>query len=186
MSQYPLILASASPRRRKILEGMGLTFDVVIPEVEEIHWVADPAGTVAENAARKCRWACERHALSRVIAADTVVVFGGSCIGKPVDRKDATAMLMAFSGKCQTVFTGVAMCRPQRPLLQTTVTSQVYFRELTPDVIEEYITRVDPLDKAGGYDIDQYSDLIIRGYEGSWTNIMGLPQDDVEEWLACK
>ena len=181
-----LTLASASPRRRKILEACGLSFRVVVPEVEEVHWHGDPEGTVTENAARKCRWACERYPLVTVIAADTVVVFNGESIGKPKSYDEAVTMLEQFSGCSQMVYTGVAMGISDQPLQQSTTKSRVHFRELNSSDIEAYFRRVDPLDKAGGYDIDQHSDLIIRDYEGSWTNIMGLPRAIVEAWLTCK
>lgn len=180
------MLASASPRRRKILAALGLPFRVVVPEVEEVSLCGDPEGTVTENAARKCRWARERHASATVIAADTIVVFEGESIGKPGSYDEAVAMLERFSGHSQTVYTGVAMDGPDQPMRQRTAKSQVHFRELTAAVIEQYFRYVDPLDKAGGYDIDQHGDLIIRGYEGSWTNIMGLPQSVVKAWLTCK
>jgi septum formation protein len=184
--EVPLILASASPRRRKILESMGLTFDVVVPLVEEIHETSDPTGTVQENAARKCAWARDQHPGVAVIAADTVVVFDGECIGKPKSLVDAVAMLRRFSATSQTVFTGVAMATAGGDVTSRVDRSVVHFRELTDAAIEKYVQLVDPLDKAGGYDIDQHGDLIIRGYEGSWTNIMGLPQRIVEDWLPCR
>ena len=184
MSSTPLVLASASPRRHKILTAMGLVFEFVVSAVEEVHWLDDPKGTVRENAARKCMWASERQPDVTVIAADTVVVLDGKAIGKPKSRQEAAAMLRSSSGRTQTVYTGLAMgCR--RQLLEQSVTkSLVHFRDLTDAAIEQYFQRVDPLDKAGGYDIDQHSDSIIRGYEGSWTNIMGLPQGVLEQWLA--
>ena len=183
---FPLILASASPRRRKILESMNVAFNVAIPDVEEVHRDDDPEGTVTENASRKCEWARGRFPEAGIIAADTVVVFDGKSIGKPRSIVDATAMLQKFSGHSQTVYTGVAMAYgPPEPVVRVEK-SEVHFRELSDLAIEEYFRRVDPLDKAGGYDIDQYHHLIIRAYEGSWTNIMGLPQGIVEAWLACR
>lgn len=182
----PLILASASPRRRKILESMDLTFQVETPDVEEVHWDNDPEGTVKENAVRKCTWAQKRFPEAGIIAADTVVVFEGKSIGKPKSIVDATAMLQRFSGRSQVVYTGVATVRgPQKPVVSITK-SEVHFRELSDAAIIEYFAKVDPLDKAGGYDIDQRHHLIIRAYEGSWTNIMGLPRDVVEAWLSCR
>ena len=187
MNMSPFILASASPRRAKILKSMGLVFDVVVPVVDEVHWDDDPEGTVRENAARKCSWACLQHPAATIIAADTVVVLDGKCIGKPKSRDEAVAMLRNASGRTQRVFTGMAMgCLDDQRLEQHTEMSRVHFCELTDVVIEQYLQHVNPLDKAGGYDIDQKADLIIRGYEGSWTNIMGLPQEVLERWLACK
>jgi len=186
MNACRLVLASASPRRRQILERMGLCFDVVVPVVDEVHWDDDPAGTVVENATRKCTWARARHPGAAIIAADTVVVFEGKSIGKPPSRHAAAAMLRRFSGHCQSVYTGVAMAGPQRPLVHRVAESLVHFRVLSEATIQQYIDQVDPVNKAGGYDIDQHGDLIIQSHEGSWTNIMGLPREVVEAWLSCK
>ncbi len=182
----PLVLASGSPRRRKILDSMGLTFQVEIPNVDEVHRDDDPEGTVRENATRKCEWAQARFPDAGIIAADTVVVFNGKSIGKPKSIVDATAMLRRFSGHSQIVYTGVAMARGTQIPTVRVEKSEVHFRELSDAAIAGYFERVDPLDKAGGYDIDQHHQLIIRAYEGSWTNIMGLPQDVVEAWVSCR
>ncbi len=183
--KFKLILASASPRRSKILEEMGLAFDVIVPDVDEVHWDADPTGTVRENAKRKCVWAYEQYADAAVIAADTVVVFDGKCIGKPESMVEAKDMLRQFSGKTQTVYTGMAIYRPQQKIKICVDRSDVHFCNISDTVIEKYFSLVDPLDKAGGYDIDQHGDLIISGHDGSWTNIMGLPKEMVEK-LLCK
>ena len=165
---------------------MGLAFDVVIPNVDEVHWDDAPEATVKENASRKCAWAQGRYAEADIIAADTVVVFDDKSIGKPSSLVDATAMLRKFSGHSQIVYTGVALARQRHPMELHVIQSLVHFRELSDAAIEEYFQRVNPLDKAGGYDIDQHHELIIRAYEGSWTSIMGLPQDVVEARLACR
>jgi len=180
-----LMLASASPRRRRILKEMGLTFEVIIPDVEEVHWDDDPTGTVRENAKRKCRWAHERNPGTTIIAADTIVVFEEKCIGKPESMIDAKAMLQKFAGKTQIVYTGVAMVYPQREMEVFVDKSTVRFRDISDNDIEEYHKLVNPLDKAGAYGIGQHRELIISGYDGSLTNIMGLPKEMVEK-LLCK
>ena len=182
-----IILASASPRRKKILDEMGLCFKVMIADVDEVRMDDDPRATVSENAGLKCDWAAKRNPNSIVIAADTVVVFDGRCLGKPQSMDEATSMLRSFSGKSQTVYTGVAFClheKGDKDIILSVEKSVVHFRELSDKVIEKYLSLVNPLDKAGGYDIDQHGDLIIAGYEGSWTNIMGLPKDIIAEYLC--
>jgi septum formation protein len=182
-----IILASASPRRKKILEEMELCFEVVIADVNEVHMDDNPAGTVSENAERKCNEVSSGNPHSIVIAADTVAVFGGRCLGKPQSMAAAAAMLQSFSDKSQTVYTGVALHLPQeerKAAICRVEKSVVHFRELSDSIIAEYLSLVNPLDKAGGYDIDQHGELIISGYEGSWTNIMGLPKEVIAEYLC--
>jgi len=180
-----LILASASLRRSKILKELGLTFEVIIPDVDEVHWNDDPVGTVEENAKRKCNCISQQYPDMIVIAADTVVVFDGKCLGKPKTIQEAREMLGLFSGKSQTVYSGIAIATPQESLDLYLEKSEVHFRKISDTVIDQYFSLVDPLDKAGGYDIDQHSDLIISGYDGSWTNIMGLPKEIIEK-ILCK
>ena len=164
---------------------MGLAFSVKAPPVEEVHWDERPEATVRENARRKCEWCRAQHPASRIIAADTVVVFEGLCIAKPATREQAVAFLERFSGKRQTVYTGTALYNPRRTVDVAVTVSTVFFRELTADDIGSYFEKVDPMDKAGAYDINQYGDAIIASYEGSWSNIMGLPRKKVAEWLRC-
>ncbi|MCL1909916.1 MAG: Maf family protein, partial [Kiritimatiellaeota bacterium] len=104
------IAATASARRHKILRELGVDFEVFVTHCEETHDEFDAVGTVVANALAKHREAAEHFPDAWIIAADTVVEFEGRCIGKPVDYDDARRMLMAFSGKRQTVFTAVAMC----------------------------------------------------------------------------
>ncbi len=163
---------------------MGLVFDVVVPDVAEVHWDEDPVGTVRENALRKCEWCRTRHPDCRIITADTVVVFQGRCIGKPESMEQARDFLRAFSGRTQAVYTGVGLYTPHGGVAIRVDESVVHFRELDDACIDTYFARVHPLDKAGAYDIDQHGELIIRDSEGSWTNIMGLPCEMIERWLV--
>jgi septum formation protein len=176
-----IILASASPRRRKILESMGLNFRVVVADVSEIYLEHNPEETVTENAELKCNWVRGHFPESIVIAADTVVCFEGVNLGKPQSMTDAKTMLKSFSGKVQEVYSGIAIAYPGCAPDLFLVKSEVHFKELSDEIIAKYLNLVDPLDKAGGYDIDQHSDLIISGYTGSRTNIMGLPQDIIKK-----
>lgn len=183
-SVAPILLASASPRRRKILEDLGVTFDAVVPAVEEVHHPTRARHSALENASRKYAWARARFPGRRIVAADTVIDFAGRCVGKPNSMDAADAMFRAFSGREHVVLTAVALTGADgEPSLQV-FESRVRFRQLDELVIRDYFRRVNPLDKAGGYDIDQYADLIVASYSGSVTNIMGLPEEVLRPWLG--
>jgi len=180
----PLILASASERRRKILENLGITFDVVVTDVDEVTYASDPRRTASENALRKSDWCRMKYPARTSIAADTVIDFMGRVVGKPATINEAGEFLGLFSGKKHTVMTAVAFFVPDAAPELKLVESQVVFKELTGEQIRSYCSCVNPLDKAGGYDIDQYGALIIESFSGSRTNIMGLPAELVEEWVV--
>ena len=181
---FPLILGSASPRRRKILVALGFGFTVSVPDAEEIHDAADPVRTVVANAVAKYRACRIRHFSAAIITADTLVWFDGELIGKPTDLEEAARFLRAFSGRTQIVYTGVAMGLPiQRDPDIRVEASSVTFKTLSEETIQAYLEKTMPLDRAGAYDIDENGDLLIDRYSGSRTNIMGLPQAPVRDWL---
>ena len=179
-----LILGSASPRRAKILSELGCVFRVVTADAPEIHDASDPVRTVAANALAKYRACRLRHPDGALITADTLVWFEGRLIGKPKDLAEAGGFLRDLSGRVHTVYTGVALGVPgQEPEIRVEASS-VMFKTLSPETIETYLAKTRPLDRAGAYDIDENGDLLIAGYSGSYTNIMGLPQETVRDWLA--
>jgi septum formation protein len=181
---HRLLLGSASPRRRKILSQMGLRFDVVVPEDEEVSHETDPDRTVRGNAALKSAW-CRRHHPDRCsLTADTVVAFKGRCVEKPVSMDQAREFLHMLSGQRHDVLTATAFALPRGEPEVVVTTSGVTFKPLTDADIDLYFEKVNPLDKAGGYDIDQHGEIFIARHEGSWTNIMGLPEEVVAAWLA--
>lgn len=181
---HSLILGSASPRRKKIMAELGYSFEIVVPCIEEISAPDDPEHTVRDNALRKHRWCRQRHPESVILTADTIVVFEGRIIEKPLDIEQAKGFLRMFSGKTQHVLTAVAVSGPRGEPAVEVVESTVHFKHLPDEMIEEYFTRVNPLDKAGGYDVDQYGDLVIESYEGPYSNIMGLPGETAEKMLS--
>ncbi len=185
-SKIPLILGSASPRRRKILERITSDFTVDIFDVTEIHDAADPVRTVTHNALMKHDACRGRHPAAAVITADTLVWFDGELIGKPRDLAEAAEFLKAFSGRSQIVFTAVALGMPGERADIRVASSSVHFKELRTDQIRDYLERTRPLDRAGAYDIDENGDLLIEGWSGSYTNIMGLPLGAVRDWLAAR
>lgn len=169
-----ITLASGSPRRAKILEDLGVEFDVVKTDAPEASYPHDPERTVRENALAKGAAAAPR---TRVLSADTIVWFGGRIYGKPRDLEEAKDFLRELSGKVHTVFTGVAFDGDIK-----VARSDVKFRRLSDADIEEYVARVRPTDRAGAYDIDESGDLIVESYTGSYENIMGLPTEPLREW----
>lgn len=186
ISPAPLILASASPRRRELLEQMGLTFQIIPAEVTEHEAEdADPREMVRHNAALKADWVAERHPDATVIGADTTVFIGQTVLNKPRDLGHARDMLRMLSGRCHTVFTGLAVRRTRDGLkLDRGVASEVTFRTLDEATIELYLSRVHTLDKAGGYAIQEHADLIVAQYTGSLSNIVGLPVDEMKQLLT--
>lgn len=181
-----LILASASPRRKELLASLGVAFEIIPAEVTE-HEAhdADPREMVRHNAALKAAWVAARHPDATVIGADTTVFIDGTVLNKPSDAAEARAMLRRLSGRTHTVFTGLAVCRQRDGLkLERGVASEVTFKTLDDTVIDEYLRRVHPFDKAGGYAIQEHGDLIVAGYTGSRTNIVGLPVEEMKQLLT--
>ncbi|MDR2848948.1 MAG: Maf family protein [Verrucomicrobiota bacterium] len=182
----PVVLGSASPRRKKILDALGCAFTVCAVDAEEIHDAGDPVRTVVVNALEKCRVCRLRHAGAALITADTLVWFDGRLIGKPKGFDEAARFLRAFSGRTQVVYTAVALSLPgaAEPDIRVEASS-VTFKSLTEETIQTYLARTRPLDRAGAYDIDENGDLLIAGISGSYTNVMGLPEAPVRDWLAA-
>jgi septum formation protein len=186
MTQSRLILASASPRRRELLAQLGIPFDVVVAEVTEHEDPAtDPRVMVAHNAALKADWVAERHPDALVLGADTTVFLDGSAINKPRDLDEARSMLRLLSGRVHTVFTGVALRRRSTGVkIDRGVSSEVEFKPFGQEVIEEYLRLVNTLDKAGAYSIQDRTEMIVAGYRGSFSNIMGLPMEETKQILT--
>jgi septum formation protein len=183
---YRLILASASPRRRELLSKLGIPFEVVVAEVTEHEDPStDPRVMVAHNAALKADWVAQRHPDAVVLGADTTVFLDGRAINKPSDLDGARSMLRLLSGREHTVYTGVAVRRLSTGLrIDQGVASQVEFKPFGEAVIEDYIRLVNTLDKAGAYSIQEHTVLIVKGYQGSFSNIMGLPMEATKQILT--
>lgn len=186
MPQPPLILASASPRRRELLAGLGVSFDVITAQVTEHEDPAtDPRVMVAHNATLKADWVAARHPQAWVLGADTTVFIDGYALNKPADGVEARAMLKRLSGRTHTVFTGIALRNVCADVsIDEGVASEVTMRVLDEAVIEAYLAKVHTLDKAGGYGIQDHGELIVDHYTGSLTNIIGLPVDETKQLLT--
>ena len=180
------ILASASPRRRELLGQLALPFDVIVADVTEHEAEdADPRLMVAHNAALKADWVASRHPAAVVLGADTTVFIDQTVLNKPRDLDDARAMLRRLAGRTHTVFTGVALRQSSSGLkIDEGVASQVTFRAFDNAVMETYLQRVDVLDKAGAYGIQDGRELIVERWEGSFSNIMGLPMEVTKQILT--
>jgi septum formation protein len=187
MSVAPrLILASASPRRRELLAQLGVPFEVVVAGVTEHEEPStDPRVMVAHNAALKADWVAARRPAAVVLGADTTVYIDGAALNKPRDLADARAMLRRLAGRTHTVFTGLAVRRTSDGLrLDEGVASEVTFKPLDGAAIDAYLACTQPLDKAGGYAIQEHGELIVAGYCGSFTNIVGLPLETTKQILT--
>jgi septum formation protein len=181
-----LILASASPRRRELLAGLGVPFEVMPAEVVEHESPdSDPREMVRHNAALKAEWVAARRPEALVLGADTTVFIDGVVLNKPRDVAAARAMLLRLSGCTHTVYTGLAVRRQRDQLaIDEGVASEVTFKSLDAAVITRYLSLVNPLDKAGAYAIQEGTDLIIAGWRGSYTNIVGLPVEETKQILT--
>ncbi len=173
-----LILASQSPRRRALLEQIGVPqFDILVPDADESY---DPTLTPQEIVCSICRKKAEAALVlandpdAIIITADTMVFLDGMRLGKPTDEADAAQMLRSLSGRTHTVCTGVSVARGERIETQAETTA-VTFRTLTDAEIAAYIASGDPMDKAGSYGIQGKPALFVSGIEGDYFNVMGLP-----------
>lgn len=170
------ILASASPRRKALLEALGLDIEVWPAEVTERSDGA-PGELVLGNARLKRDEVARRAPdATRVIAADTVVTYAGRVLGKPRDMEEAREMLAALSGKTHCVYTGLAATDTAlgRSAEAYEVT-EVTFRPLSEAMIETFVEAVQPLDRAGAYTVDGPGALLVERYNGCYQNVLGLP-----------
>jgi len=174
-----IILASASPRRRELLQQIGLDFQVIPSHAEEavlpgetpaqhvIRLSIDKATEVANRSKTKGRW---------YIGSDTIVLCDEQILGKPVDEQDAARMLKMLSGREHQVLSGFAVIDRQTDRqLAEAVSTRVRFRQLTDEEIARYIASEEPADKAGAYAIQGLGVCFVAGIEGSYTNVVGLP-----------
>lgn len=171
-----IVLASASPRRKQLLEMLGLTFTVRPAKGEEVvPEGADPKEAVKYLSAQKAgSIAGECAGDDVIIGADTVVWYGGRILGKPRDEGDAARMLSMLSGNTHMVYTGVTV-RKGDTVLSAVEETKVHFRRLSDREINAYIRTGEPMDKAGAYGAQGYASLFIEGMEGDFFNVMGLP-----------
>lgn len=179
LKKYNIILASNSPRRRELLAGLGIDFEVrVLPGIDEnypegeLRTVEIPMYIAVKKAEANRTQMGDNDLL---ITADTVVVAGGEVLGKPADAREARRMLGKLSGKTHQVITGVCLMSKER-MHKFSVTTDVTFKTLTDEEIDYYVSVYRPFDKAGAYGIQEWIGYIgVTGLNGSYFNVMGLP-----------
>jgi septum formation protein len=172
-----IILASSSPRRRELLVAAGFEFEIVSPQViEKFEAVLSPRELTLLNATRKGRSVARLYPDKVVVAADTLVALDGEPIGKPTDIAAAAKILGRLSGRVHEVYSSVFISHQASGRSKCFCeVSRVRFRHLTEENITEYLTKVDPLDKAGGYAAQGHGAEIIAEVTGSFSNVVGLP-----------
>lgn len=186
LEEYDVILSSASPRRKQLLEELGIKFKVQVKPIVENYPVGYPIEKVAQylseiKAASFLLKEMKPNTL--IITADTIVTIGNTIIGKPKDYNDAKRILKKLSGEKHNVITGVTL-RTMYKRHSFSSTTEVYFNRLTDSEIDYYITNFKPYDKAGGYGIqDWIGHVAVKRIEGSYFNVMGLPTSKLYEEL---
>lgn len=182
----PLILASASPRRRELLSMLGLPFEIITSNVAEDL----PPGVTPEEAVRwlarlKAEVVAETLPAGIVIGSDTEVVLDGQLLGKPADRADACRMLRLLRGRAHRVISGIAVfdAAARRSGATSHVTTTVFMRDSTDAEIEAYVATGEPMDKAGSYAIQGRGGALVERIEGCYTNVVGFPLCEVAALL---
>ena len=185
--KYKLILASNSPRRKELLAGLGVPFEVrVLQDIDEHYPENLPVNEVARYIAKEKADAYRRivAADELIITADTVVIVGDEILGKPVDEADAVRMLKLLSGHTHQVMTGVCLLTAEKERCFD-VTTDVTFKALTDEEIHYYVNHYRPFDKAGAYGIQEWIGYIgVTGLNGSYYNVMGLPVQRIYQELT--
>lgn len=177
-----LVLASQSPRRAELLKAAGFEgFEVMAPEVEEAHDERmTPEGLTLGNARLKALTVAAQRREAVVVAADTLVYVDGVPLGKPADLEEARGMLESLSGRAHEVCTGVVIAWDGGAKEEAfAVVTEVVFKPLTAGEITAYHEVCQPLDKAGGYGIQEGTEMILERISGSFSNVMGLPMEEV-------
>lgn len=173
-----IVLASSSPRRKKLLEEAGYSFSIDPSNFDESKVSkADPREMVKTLSLEKAREVAKRHKAAIIIGADTTVILDGQLFEKPEDEKDAKRMLTLLSGKIHTVITGISVINTEsNQEIIAIEESKVFFKKLTEQQIDEYIQAGEVMDKAGAYAIQEgLSQYFVEKTEGDYTNIVGLP-----------
>lgn len=180
-----IILASASPRRKEILQNTKLKFEVQKSEIEEVVFEEEsPESMVVRLAYEKAFDVAQKNRDKLVIGADTIVVLGDEVLGKPKDEKEAFDMIQKLSNKTHRVITGISLINLKKGIVVNDYqVSYVTFKDLSEDSIKGYINTKESLDKAGGYGIQGYGALLVEGIQGDYFNIVGLPISKLSDLL---
>ncbi len=179
--EQSFILASASPRRKELAGYMGVPFEIITADAEELK-TGGPEELVMENARRKARAVAETHPGRIVLGADTIVYQRGRVLGKPKDEAEAREMLALLSGAWHTVYTGVCVLRDGYEDVRAEK-SEVLFSVLDEGTIARYVACGEPMDKAGAYALQGRGGMFVKRIEGSYSNVIGLPMALAREML---
>ncbi len=184
-SKQPIILASASPRRKQLLKAVGLKFKTVPAHIAEDYLAGEtPRQHVRRLARSKALLIAAKYPDAWVLGADTIVVIDGQILGKPKNKTQAKKMLQALSGRTHNVYTGFAIARKAASVCRTKIIkSAVRFKNISAPELSWYIASKEPYDKAGGYAAQGKGASFIKSIGGSYTNVIGLPLCEVMEEL---
>ena len=178
------ILASASPRRKELLQKAGYTFDIQVSDADEtLPDGITPAEAVQLNAARKAQAVAQKHPGAVVLGCDTVVAIDGAILGKPQDEAEAKAMLRRLSDRTHTVYSGVCITDGETETVFA-VATDVTFYELSDRTIDTYAATGEPMDKAGAYGIQGLGCVLVKEISGDYSNVVGLPLSESARALA--
>jgi septum formation protein len=178
-----IILASQSPRRKKILEQVGLDFDVVVSDFDEAKIkFKTPQEMVEKLSLEKVKIIAKKYPKAIIIGADTTVIFKNEIIGKPKSKADAFRILRLLSGNTHEIVTGFTVIKGNKSITKHVI-SKVRFKKMTEAEIKAYIATGEPMDKAGGYGIQERGSLFIESIDGDYFNVVGLPIFAVAEAL---
>ncbi|MBD3878606.1 MAG: septum formation protein Maf [Quinella sp. 1Q5] len=169
-----IILASGSPRRHELLRKLCKDFVIEVSDAKEVQQADIPKSLAVKNAKLKASSVAANNPSAIVIGADTIVVLDGEIFGKPDGVEGAEKMLARLSGKRHEVITGLAICADGKIFTAAEVT-EVYFGEMTPEEIREYVATGEPLDKSGSYALQGGATKFIEKIHGDWSNVVGLP-----------
>lgn len=171
-----MILASASPRRKEILENFGFSFKTIVKNIDETSDKTRAEEKILEIAEKKARAAAKDFPDENVVGADTVVVVDGKILGKPKDEKEASAMLKSLSGRSHEVITAFSFINLNKNISYSECeVTKVYFKSLTDSEINWYINTKEPMDKAGAYGIQGKGAFFVEKIEGDFFSVMGFP-----------
>ena len=180
-----IILASASPRRKEILENTNIKFDIISSSIEELVLDGEsPCQMVMRLAFEKGIDIASKHKSDLVISADTIVVLDDNVLGKPKDEEEARQMISNLSGRTHQVITGISLINLENnKKIIDYVVSNVKFKKLSKDDINDYIKTKESLDKAGAYGIQGYGAILVEEIQGDYFNIVGLPISKLSDLL---
>lgn len=174
--KHQIILASGSPRRKELLKTIVNKFKVIASNIDESRIKAgSPIGFAKKAALLKAKAVAKKHKKSIVIGADTIVVLGKKILGKPKNSQDAFKMLKSLSGTTHKVITGLTVIAPGQKIITKAVVTKIKMKKVPLKYINEYVVSGGPLDKAGGYGIQEIEELFIKEIDGDYDNVVGLP-----------